>query len=182
MAIRHPALLDRNRAALAVIDVQEAFAKIIPDFGELADRVALLVEAANLLKLPVIVTEQYPKGLGPTVPDVAAKLPAAATRIEKTAFSACGALPLDRPQVVIAGMEAHVCVMQTALGFREKGYEVFVAADTVGSRKETDRSAALERLRAAGCSMASAEMAMFEWMENADVPEFREVLNLVKNL
>ena len=112
------------------------------------------------------------------------------TQILKKTHFACTDQPacldafrsLNKKQVLVAGMEAHVCVMQTALGLLERGFQPFIAQDAIGSRKEEDRTAALERMRAAGCAMATAEMAMFEWMENADVPQFRDVLKLVKNL
>src|SRR5215470_9679460 len=115
--MRHPSLLDRSRAALAVIDVQEAFGKIIPDFGEMVERVALMVQACKLLDVPIIVTEQYPKGLGRTAPAIAGSIPEDSSPIEKLSFSACGAQEFDLrlrerhvEQVMLCGIEAHICV------------------------------------------------------------------------
>jgi len=188
MAIRHPALLDRNRAALAVIDVQEAFAKIIPDFGELADRVALLVEAANLLKLPVIVTEQYPKGLGRTVPAVAQHFSDGLEPIEKLSFSACGAQEFDTrlrerhaEQVILCGIEAHICVSQTAHDLLQNGYQVHLISDAVSTRLPRNREVAIHKMAKAGAVISSIEMALFE-LCLAGTPEFKQMQALVKAL
>jgi isochorismate hydrolase len=114
------------------------------------------------------------------VAEVAAKLPASAVRIEKTAFSACGALPLTRPQAVLAGMEAHVCVLQTALEMAAAGREVFVVADAVCSRTEANHANALARLRAAGVVVTNMESVLFEWLRDASHEQFRGISKLIR--
>jgi len=180
--------LRREDSFLLVVDVQEKLAPHVLHHSELIRRAEGLIRCARLLEVPVLLSEHSPENIGSTVPSLAGL--ASADRILKKTHFACtdqSALldafrSLKRKQVLVAGMEAHVCVMQTALGLLERGFQPFVVQDAVGSRREDDRAAALERMRAAGCAMATTEMAMFEWMENADVPQFRDVLNLVKSL
>ena len=146
------------------------------------------MRCAKLLDIPVVLSEHSPENIGSTVPSLAALV--SSERILRKTHFACTDQPacldafrsLKKKQVLVAGMEAHVCVMQTALGLLERGFQPFVVQDAVGSRREEDRAAALARMRAAGCAKATAEMAMFEWMESADVPQFRDVLKLVKGL
>ena len=152
----------------------------MPERDAVLRNTALLLEAATRLSVPVMLTEQYPKGLGPTVPDLAAKLPPGATRIEKTAFSACGALPLSRPQVVLAGMEAHVCVLQTALELAAAGREVFVVGDAVCSRTPANYANALDRLRASGVVLTNTESVVFEWLRDAAHEHFRALSKLIR--
>jgi nicotinamidase-related amidase len=175
-----PRLVRAADSALAVIDIQERLACAMAARESVVRATGILLEAAALLHIPVFVTEQYPRGLGPTAPEVAARLPAGCTRIEKTAFSACGCLPLDRPQVVLAGMEAHVCVLQTALELAAAGREVFVVADAVCSRAEANRLNALARMQAAGIVVASTESVLFEWLRDASHEHFRAVSRLIR--
>jgi nicotinamidase-related amidase len=186
--MRHPALLDRKRAALAVIDMQEAFGKIIPDFDELASRVALMVQACKLLNLPIIVTEQYPKGLGRTVNEIARRLPEGVEAIEKLSFSACGAQEFDTrlrerhvEQVMLCGIEAHVCVSQTALDLLQNGYQVHLLSDAVSTRLARNREVAINKMAKAGAIISSIEMALFELCP-AGTPEFKQMQALVKQL
>jgi len=188
MAIRHPALLDRNRAALVVIDMQEAFGKIIPDFAEIAERIALLVQAANLLKLPVIVTEQYPKGLGRTVQAIAQHLSPDTEPIEKLSFSACGVQEFDTrlrerhaEQVILCGIEAHICVSQTGHDLLQNGYQVHLLSDAVSTRLPRNREVAINKMAKAGAVISSIEMALFELCP-AGTPEFKQMQVLVKML
>ncbi len=188
MAIRHPALLDRNRTALAVIDMQEAFAGIIPDFSELAERVALLVQATNLLKIPVIVTEQYPKGLGHTVQTIAQHFSESTEPIEKLSFSACGVQEFDTrlrehhaEQVILCGIEAHICVSQTAHDLLQNGYQVHLLSDAVSTRLPRNREVAINKMAGAGAVISSIEMALFELCP-AGTPEFKQMQALVKGL
>ena len=174
--------LDRDRAALLVVDVQEGFRPVIDGFEELARQAAILVQGAHELGLPVVVSEQYPKGLGPTVPEVAEHLNGAQP-IEKTVFSAPCAEGFDlqgRDQVLVCGIEAHICVMQSVLDLRERGVEVEVAADAVGSRKASNREIGLERMREAGAGITSVETALFELLGRAGTDEFKAVQRLVK--
>ena len=186
--MRHPALLDRKRAALAVIDIQEAFGKIIPDFDETASRAALMVQACKLLNLPIIVTEQYPKGLGRTVNEIAQHLSDGALPIEKLSFSACGAQEFDTrlrehhvEQVMLCGIEAHICVSQTAHDLLQNGYQVHLLSDAVSTRLARNRELAIDRMARAGAIVSSIEMALFELCP-AGTPEFKEMQALVKQL
>ncbi|MGH9836078.1 MAG: hydrolase [Blastocatellia bacterium] len=186
--MRHPALLDRKRAALAVIDLQEAFRNIIPDFDEMALRVALMVQACKLLNLPIIVTEQYPKGLGRTVDEIAQHLPEGAEAIEKLSFSACGVQEFDTrlrehhvEQVILCGIEAHVCVSQTAHDLLQNGYQVHLLSDAVSTRLARNREIAINKMAKAGAIISSVEMALFELCP-AGTPEFKQMQGLVKRL
>ena len=167
-------------SALVVIDIQERLAAVMPSREAVVRSTGILLEAAARLGVPVVVTEQYPKGLGATVAEVSAKVPKGSIRLEKTAFSAAGALELMRPQVVLVGMEAHVCVLQTALDLAADGLEVFVAADAVCSRTEANCANALARLQNAGIVVTNSESVLFEWLRDASHPEFRELSKLVR--
>jgi len=174
--------LERDRAALLVVDVQEGFRPVIGGFEDIARRAATLVQGARVLGLPVLVTEQYPKGLGPTVPEVAEHLDGV-ERLPKTVFSAPDAegFALDgRDQVIVCGIEAHICVMQSALSLLERGASVEVAADAVGSRAALDRDVGLERMREGGAGITSVETALFELLGAAGSDEFKAVQRLVK--
>ncbi len=188
MATKHPALLDRRRAALAVIDLQEAFRPIIGDFDTIAARVALLVQSAKLLNLPIIVTEQYPKGLGRTVQEIAAHLPEDHEPIEKLSFSACGTPEFDlrlrelhAEQVILCGIEAHICVSQTAHDLLQNGYQVHLLSDAVSTRLPRNREVAINKMAKAGAVISSMEMALFELCP-AGIPEFKQMQALVKQL
>jgi nicotinamidase-related amidase len=175
-------LLDRDRSALVVVDVQEAFRPAVGEFESVAGNVAVLVQGARILGLPVLVTEQYPKGLGHTVSEVAEHLDGI-PRLEKVEFDACRAEGFDlggRDQTLVCGIEAHVCVEQTAAGLLDRGAEVQVAADAVTSRTAANRRAGLAKMEAAGAMLTSTEMALFELLGRAGTPEFKEVQALVK--
>lgn len=159
-----------------------------------ADRVAanagILIRSAERLGIPITVTEQYPKGLGRTVPDVADRLPDSAAILPKTAFSGAGEPAIaahlarlraeDRDQAILCGAEAHVCVLQTALGLRAEGMTVFVVADAVSSRSPHSVAAAQARLVQAGCVWVTTEMVVFEWLERAGTEEFRALAPLIR--
>jgi nicotinamidase-related amidase len=174
--------LDPERAALAVVDVQEAFRKAVPSFDRVVRASAALVRGASALGVPTIVTEQYPKGLGTTVPELASILPEGLEPIEKVCFSACEADGFDlggRDQAVICGFEAHVCVNQTVLDLLEQGVEVHVARDAVGSRFEDDRTVGIDKARRAGAVITSVETALFELVGQAGTDRFKEVQGVV---
>ena len=178
----HENTLDARRTALAVIDVQEAFRQHIRDFSEVAARCALIAHAARLLDVTVVVTEQYPKGLGPTVAEVAEHLDGVEP-LPKTCFSAPEADGFDlggRDQVVVCGIEAHICVMQSALELLDRGVQVQVAADAVSSRAKLDREVGLERVREAGAGITTVETALFELLGAAGTDEFKQVQGLIK--
>jgi nicotinamidase-related amidase len=172
-------VLARDRAALVVVDVQEGF-RPYDTFAEVARQCGRMVEGAGILDVPVVATEQYPKGLGATVPEVG--LPDDVHRIEKTVFSAARADGFDlagRDQVVVCGIEAHVCVMQTALDLLDRGAEVHVVADAVGSRHAQDREVGLHRLDRAGATLTTVEAALLELCERAGTPEFKAVQKVI---
>lgn len=173
-------LIKAGHSLLLLIDLQERLAPAIRDIDAVLRHNLWLVAVAQRLGVPVAVTVQYPAGLGPMVPELTARIPAADV-VEKIHFSAVAdgcleALPgFSRRQVVLTGTEAHVCVLQTALGLLELGKEVFVVAEAVGSRRPEDRELALERLRQAGCRIVSREMVAFEWLHKAGSDVFREI-------
>jgi nicotinamidase-related amidase len=172
------ALLERERAALVVVDVQEGF-RPYESFAGVAASCAKLIAAARLLGVPAIVSEQYPKGLGHSAPELDLK---DEQRIEKSVFSAVRAEGFDlagREQAIVCGIEAHVCVSQTAHDLLEKGIEVHIPADAVGSRHRIDYERGLERLERAGAVVGSVEASLFELLERAGTPEFKQVQKLI---
>lgn len=181
----HPTQMSARDTALLVIDVQEKLMAKIPQASELVRNVAFLIDGARLLDLPVLATEQYPKGLGPTVPELLPRLP---ERPEKVAFSCC-AIPAvveklriaGRPKVLLAGIETHVCVQQTALDLLALDFRVYIPVDAVTSRYKVDHKYALKRLEKAGCILTTSESAVFEWTGGADHPKFKSVSALVQD-
>jgi nicotinamidase-related amidase len=176
------AKLGRDRATLVVIDVQEAFRKAVPGFDEIARATATLVRGARAVGLPILVTEQYPKGLGRTVPEVAEELPDGTEPLDKLSFSASRADGFDlhgRDQALICGVEAHVCVNQTILDLLDQSVDVHVAVDAVGSRFERDRRVGIEKAERAGAMITSVETALFELVGQAGTEEFKQVQRLV---
>ena len=177
--------LDQGRAVLAVVDVQEAFRPAVLDFERVVANVGVLVQGARVLGTPVLVTEQYPRGLGETVPEVAQHLQGV-PRMEKICFSAVdadgfpAALPDERDQVILCGIEAHVCVNQTAEDLLATGREVHVVQDAVSSRTEENRSLGLHKMERSGAVLTSVETALFELLRQAGTPEFKEIQRLVK--
>jgi nicotinamidase-related amidase len=175
--------LDRERAALLVVDVQEAFRPALPDFESVAKSVGKLVQGAEAMGLPIVVTQQYPEGLGETVPEVAEHLPEGLEALDKVCFSAADAPGFDlggRQQALVCGIESHVCVSQTVLDLLDRGLEVHVARDAVGSRTDENRELGLHRAERAGAVLTSVESALFELLRSSDAPEFKRVQALVK--
>ncbi len=173
-------LIDAHRSQLLVIDLQERLLPAIHDHERVVSNVVWMVRLAQKLGVPVAAVEQYAKGLGRTAKAVRALVTdeaiAAKTRFSCVAAGCLGALPgSDRPQVVLIGIEAHVCLLQTALELIEAGKEVYVVADAVSSRREQDRDLALARMRQEGSRIVSREMVAFEWLGEADTPLFREI-------
>jgi nicotinamidase-related amidase len=172
-------LLQRDRATLIVVDVQEAF-RSYASFAEVADSCAKLLEGARILALPSVVSEQYPKGLGSSAPELGLQDEA---RIEKTVFSAARAEGFDlhgARQAIVCGIETHVCVSQTVHDLLADGVEVHVPADAVGSRHQLDYERGLERLQRAGAIVTTVESVLFELLERAGTPEFKAVQGLIK--
>ena len=179
--------LDRSRAAILIVDVQDRLTPTMPldALARVVKYGKALIGAGKELGLPVLATEQYPKGLGRTIPELREALPAAP--LEKVHFS-CGADPAfaaalettGRRQVVIAGMETHVCVFQTARDLVAMGYEVHVCADAVSSRFEVHRQSGLDLCRQAGAIVTNAETAIFDLLHQAGTAEFKKVSPLVR--
>ncbi len=178
-----PLLLDRQRATLLIVDVQEAFAPAVENFDALVARVAILAQAARLLDVPVIVTEQYPRGLGETVAPLLEHLEGI-PRLAKTVFSAARAdgfaLASGRDQVLACGIEAHVCVNQTVCDLLADGRQVHVVADAVSSRSAQDREVGLAKMARAGALPTSTETAAFELLGAAGGDAFKAIQGLVK--
>jgi nicotinamidase-related amidase len=178
--------LDRSRAVLVVIDVQEAFRPAVLDFEQVAHNTGVLVQGARRMRVPVLVTEQYPKGLGNTAPEVAEHLDGIAP-LEKTCFSAVDADgfhsalgELQRDQLLLCGIESHVCVNQTAEDLLAGGFEVHVATDAVSSRTEHNRELGIHKMERSGAHLTSVETALFELLRAAGTPEFKDVQKLVR--
>jgi nicotinamidase-related amidase len=182
--LRSPEMMSRGDTALLVVDVQEKLIPLIADHQRIVWNVRRLIEGAKILGIPVAATEQYPKGIGPTVPELAKRLgPIPA----KLAFSCCGCPEIFREwqarglhKILVCGIEAHVCVQQTVLDLLSNGWRIYIAADAVGSRREIDYRTALGRMDAAGATLTTTEAALFEWCRVAGTPEFRQISQLVK--
>jgi nicotinamidase-related amidase len=180
-------VLDRANALLLVVDVQERLAKAMPQpaLATLEKNAAVLIRAARRLQMPVVATEQYPKGLGPTVASLRELLPS--EPMTKLEFS-CGAskpiareiLGTGRRQAIVAGMEAHVCVFQTVRDLLRGGFSVFVARDAVISRSEENRAVGLDLCEKAGAILTSTEAVLFDLLGVAGTPEFKELTALIK--
>jgi nicotinamidase-related amidase len=174
--------LDRSRAALVVIDIQEAFRKAIPVFEDVAVAAGVLVEGAKAVGIPVVATEQYPNGLGRTVPEIADHLPDETHPIEKVVFSAADADGFDlggADQALVCGIETHVCVNQTVIDLLASGVDVHVAEDAVASRSKRNWRLGLEKVERAGATLTSVETALFELVGRAGTDEFKRVQRLI---
>ena len=176
----------REKAGLIVVDIQERLLPAIHERERVVANAVRLVKGAAIMGLPIFVTEQYRKGIGPTVPEVAAAVPGFAP-MEKLAFSSCGAegfvAALEAKgvhDVILCGIEAHVCVAQTCLDLLDRGFRVCIAADAISSRTPENHRIAIERMRDAGAVIASTEMVLFELLGRAGTDEFKQVLPLVK--
>jgi len=181
-------LLDAAQCALIVVDIQEKLLPPIFNKEAMVKNSQLLIRLAKILSIPAMVTTQYSKGLGGTVPEIASLLTEVRT-IDKVEFSCFGSgefrsglkkLPGNRNTVLLCGMEAHICVTQTALGALNDGYLVHVASDAVGSRSESNWKIGLERMRAAGAIISSTEMMMYELLRCSGTPQFKELLPYIK--
>jgi nicotinamidase-related amidase len=179
-------MLETKNTVLVLIDIQGKLAQLMHGKEALFDQLPRLVKGARALALPILWLEQYPQGLGPTIPEVAGLL-SDLRPIAKTSFSACGNEEFlaqlsgaERKQVLLAGIEAHVCVYQTAQDLLAAGYEVEVVTDAVSSRTAANRELGLQRMRDAGARWTSVEMALFELLRSAEAPAFKEIARIVK--
>lgn len=174
--------LDRQRATLVVVDVQEGFRRAVPDFERVAKATATLIEGAGIIGVPVVLTEQYPRGLGETATEVAGHLPEGLEPLEKVCFSAADAEGFDlggRDQALVCGIETHVCVNQTALDLLASGVEVQVTEDAVASRSQENKRVGLQKMERAGAVLTSVEAALFELLGRAGTDEFKRVQKLI---
>jgi nicotinamidase-related amidase len=188
LAERHPSLLRRDLSALVVVDMQEPFLNAIHGREPLTANVLLLCRAARILGVPILATTQYEQRMGGLVPEVAEAMgPDGPAVLDKMCFS-CAASPefrdalaaTGRRQVVLCGVETHICVSQTAHDLAHQGYGVHVAADAVSSRTLERHKLGMERIRDAGILPCAAEAAVYEWLYEAGSPEFKEILKLVR--
>lgn len=187
--ILRPDQLEPDRSGLIVIDVQEKLLPLISSAPRITSAIRKLLDGGRPFRLPVLVTEQYPRGLGRTEPTLAALLTQSeATFIEKTAFSACGEPGVrswleetDRTQVVLVGVETHVCVLQTALDLAMLDYEVFVCADATGCRGALDHDIALARMRHEGIHVTTVESVLFELCRECGTEPFKKMINVIKS-
>ena len=179
-------IADRNQSQLVIVDMQTRLSSVMTDHvDDVVKNCATLLQSAALLEIPTILTEQYPKGLGSTVPDLSQYM-VGKKAVEKTAFSCCGEpafnrqLLGDHSQVILAGMEAHICVLQTALDLLAQGKTVFVLEDAVISRNPENKRNALNRMREAGVIISNTESLVFEWLGVAEGDAFKKISQLVR--
>ena len=185
-------LIDRQRSLLLIVDVQEKLVPAIHGFASFLKNAILLMGAAGRLGVPMRMSEQYPQGLGRTIPELRGLYRGGDDRpdgqvFEKTCFS-CSEEPGFLPelavtgcdQIVLIGIEAHICILQTAIGLQEAGYHPFVVADAVSSRTPENCALGLARVRANGVAVVSAEMVLFEWLKHSGADEFRELSKLLR--
>lgn len=179
-------MLDRERSCLCVIDFQTRLLPAMTGGDDAVENAIKIIRGARELDVPILASEQYPKGIGPTVESVSDLLEPQEI-LEKIEFSAASnpdflkaCEKLSRDQAVLVGIEAHVCVLQTALGMLKAGWQVYVVADATASRTASNHALALDRLRDAGVTVVSAEMVLFEWMERAGTEAFKTISALIK--
>jgi nicotinamidase-related amidase len=186
-AMRHDALLDRERTVLVVIDFQEGYRRVLHGWRRVAGATGLLVDGARMLDVPLVVTEQYPKGLGRTATEVTSRLQERTAVVEKLSMSCCGASAFverlaatGRRQILIAGIETHACVNQTVHDLIALGYQVHVARDATSSRRAADVDPAWEKMLAAGMLPTASEQALLELVRTAEAPDFKNLQRLLK--
>lgn len=182
-------LCNRDDSVLVIIDIQQRLSAAMPEkiVTKVIADTQFLIQSATLLNIPTIVSEQYPKGLGATVPELKDLLPVTTQVKEKTCFSCASNLDfkktlkaLNKNQVILAGMETHICVTQTAIELLELGYQVFIATDAVCSRKISHHQNAIQRMQHAGCITTNSESISFEWLRDATHAKFKTISKLLK--
>ena len=185
--MQHKNTLASSQSALLIIDMQEAFRGSIANFEEIASRTVIAIQGAKLLRLPILVTEQYPKGLGHTLTEIKAALAPETEIIEKTSFSSCGAGQFREQlkrygitQVLVAGIEAHICVNQTVHDLLASEYQVHLLMDCISSRKQIDREIAFRKMEQSGALASSVELALFELLRDAKHEQFKAIQGLIK--
>lgn len=180
-------ILNIEDSLVMIIDIQEKLLNAVFNKSELEKKSIIISNTAKILEIPVIVTEQYPKGLGNTIAKIKETLPNNTLYFEKTAFSALDNEEIvdtiknyNKKQIIIFGIETHICVSQTTNSLRNLGYEVHVISDACGSRSEIEHKAGLERMKDNGAHIITTEIALFEWLKSAKNPKFKEVQSLIK--
>jgi nicotinamidase-related amidase len=184
--IRHEFVATREDSLLLIIDFQQSMLKVMQGWKPIAHKVRQLVGAADHLGVPILLTEQYSKGLGVTIPEVLQEIRSPHV-FHKEHFSAClepdfvpTVRAFGRPKIVAVGMETHVCVLQTCLDLVKAGFQVHLAADAVASRVTENRDAAIALMRDAGAVISTTEIVIFQWARRANTEEFRKILPIVK--
>lgn len=184
---RHPALLRHEDALLVVVDMQEPFLRHIHERERLIAQVTLLLQASVILRVPVVPTLQYEEKMGNVIPEIAKKFPAQCVPFDKLSFSCAGSESFlseikrsGRRQIMLCGVETHICVSQTAHDLITLGYQVHILNDATSSRSESNSQAGLRKMAQAGTIMSSVETAIYEMMVEAGTPEFRQINNLLK--
>jgi len=184
--MRHPSLLRKDDTLLVIVDIQTKLLNVMFERERLISNCSKLIQATRLLEIPMVMTEQYPEGMGPTDSTILELFPEMKT-ITKMSFSCCGVGEFDqkikslgKKQIMIIGIESHICVLQTVHDLLHQGYFVYVPYDAVSSRKEGDYKNALERMRQAGAVIGSVESAIFEMMKTAETPVFRQISRIIK--
>ncbi|MGB0360490.1 MAG: hydrolase [Endozoicomonas sp.] len=179
-------MLTRDDVLLVVVDVQGKLATLMHEYQALVHNLQSLTKGSVLLNIPILWLEQLPEKLGPTIPELKQVL-TSLTPIEKSTFSACGTMEFTaalrgsgRKQILLAGIETHICVYQTAVDLLEQGFDVEVVVDAVSSRTERNKEVALDKMSALGADLTTVEMALFELMQTAEAPEFRDIAKLIK--
>lgn len=179
-------MLNRDHTALVLIDIQGKLASLMHEREALYCQLQILVKGAQVLRLPILWLEQYPQGLGPTIPEVADLL-SGQRPLTKTCFSACGLRAFQaqlrqsgRRQILLAGIESHICVYQTARDLLDSGYQVEVVADAVSSRTAENKALGLQKMASAGAQITAVEMCLFELLQAAGTAEFKQIAALVK--
>ena len=186
--MRHPALLDRNRTTILLIDVQEGYRNALHGWARVVAAARLVIRGASLLQVPLLVTEQYPRGLGHTATELATEIGGDVGVIEKTSMSCCGSSDFTdrlaksgREQVLVIGIETHACVNQTVHDLIALGYQVHVARDATSSRRTADVGPAWEKMRVAGMLPTSSEQALLELVRTAESADFKAIQRLLKD-
>lgn len=181
----HPTILHRDQALLLVVDVQERLVKAMPHRASVENAITKLQKGMEILNVPTLITEQYPKGLGPTVERLLTGTQHS-DAIEKTTFSCCGEIKfmsaleaVKRQQIIVTGMETHVCVLQTVLDLLEAGYQVHLPISATCSRCDDNRNNALNRMQQAGAILTNVESVLFELVHDSKAPEFKAISKLI---
>lgn len=184
--MRHPRILNKSEAVLFIIDVQESFRKVLSDFNELTKNISILIEASKILEVPIVITEQYPRGLGNTASELSSCL-GAHQNFEKSCFSALGEESLTnwlagcgRTQIMLSGIETHVCVNQTAHDLIFRGFDVHLITDAVTSRIPANKALGIQKIIGSGAVPSSVETALFEMLIESGTEKFKLIQKLVK--